>query len=668
MTARLRAVISSLKAWVTNLPASSLDDPASGEAPLRAELFTAAQMERHGWYLASIHEATLTGAPDRLLPRLADNRRALLSACNRLSKGEGPQFPAAEWLLDNIHLFDEEIRTAERHLPTGYSRELPRLDLGASAGLPRVYDLAIESVAHGDGQLGLHSLMHFFAAYQQVQPLRLGELWAIPIMLRLALIENLRRVAVAVAASRDERNLAEKWSDRMLDVAHREPKGLILVVADMTRSDPPMTPPFVAELVRRLHGHSTALAMPLSWLEQRLAESNQTTDQLVQLEAQHQAADQVTVSNSIGSLRLLAATDWSAFVESLSTVDKTLRDDPACIYSAMDFATRDTYRHAVEQIARDTHANEDDVAHAAIQAARDEANVDGADTPRKCHVGYHLLGPGRRALERKSGAGLAAMQRAQRLFARHPLAWFSTSIVSLSIALPALALWWAQSLVPADLPSRGLLLLALFAMVLGASHLAVAIVNWLVTLIVVPKPLPRMDFSKGIPPESRTLVVVPTMLDSEAGVAGLIEALEVRFLANRDFQLQFGLLTDFLDHSSEKAEGDEALLQAASQGIASLNAKYTNAADGTFVESRFFLFHRSRRWNPHEGVWMGHERKRGKLGELNALLRGGSNGFATVVGDVSQLQGVRYIITLDTDTQLPRDAAWKLVGTMAPIR
>lgn len=666
MTARLRAVISSLKASLTRLPKSVLDDPACGEAPLRAELFTAAQMERHGWHLASIHVASLNGQPDRLLPRLADNRRALLSACNRLSKGEGPQFPAAEWLLDNIHLFDEEIRTAERHLPTGYSLELPRLHVGASAGLPRVYDLAIESVAHGDGQLGLDSLMHFFAAYQQVQPLRLGELWAIPIMLRLALIENLRRVAVAVADSRDERNLAEKWSERMLDVAHREPKGLILVVADMTRSDPPLTPPFVAELVRRLHGHSTALAMPLSWLEQRLAESNQTTDQLVQLEAQHQAADQVTVSNSIGSLRLLAATDWSAFVESLSTVDKTLRDDPAGIYSAMDFATRDTYRHAVEQIARDTRANEDDVAHAAIQAARDEANVDGADTTRQCHVGYHLIGPGRQALEKKSGVGLPAMQRTQRLFARHPLGWFSASILSLSIALPALVLWCAQSLAPAVLPSGGLLLVALFAMLLGASHLAVAIVNWLVTLIVVPKPLPRMDFSKGIPPESRTLVVVPTLLDSEAGVAGLIEALEVRFLANRDPQLRFGLLTDFLDHSAEHAEGDEALLRTASMGIAALNAKYAVATESAFDGSRFFLFHRPRVWNPREGVWMGHERKRGKLGEMNTLLRGGgSNGFATVVGDVSQLQGVRYIITLDTDTQLPRDAAWKLVGTMA---
>ncbi|MCZ8014356.1 MAG: cyclic beta 1-2 glucan synthetase [Limnobacter sp.] len=663
--ARFRALLSSLKALAAYSPESAVDDAVTGEAPLRAELFTAAQMERHGWQLASIHVAALTQQADRLLPRLADNRRALLSACSRLSKGEGPQFPAAEWLLDNIHLFEEEIRTAERHLPKGYSRELPRLSTGPSAGLPRVYDLAIESVAHGDGQLGLGSLTHFFAAYQQVQPLRLGELWAIPIMLRLALIENLRRVAVAVAASRDERNLAAKWSDRMLDVAHREPKGLILVVADMTRSDPSMSPPFVAELVRRLHGHSTALAMPLSWLEQRLAEINQTTDQLVQLEAQQQAADQVTVSNSIGSLRLLAATDWSAFVESLSTVDKTLRTDPANTYSAMDFATRDTYRHAIEQIARDTNANEDNVAHSAIAAARDAANADPTQCPRQAHVGYHLIGPGRFALEQMSGSGLHALQRLQRLFIRHPLAWFSTSIITLSILFPVLALYWANSLAPMPWLSGGLLWVVGAALLLGASHLAVAWVNWVVTLFAVPKPLPRMDFSLGIPSASRTLVVVPTMLDSEAGVAALIEALEVRFLANRDTQLQFGLLTDFHDYTAEQAPGDDILLRAAITGVESLNAKYAAAEDETEVSSRFFLFHRPRRWNAREGVWMGRERKRGKLGELNALLRGGSREFAAVVGNTAQLQGVRYVITLDTDTQLPRDAAWKLVGTMA---
>ena len=264
--------------------------------------------------------------------------------------------PAGEWLLDNFYLIEEEVRTAKRHLPPGYSRELPRIASGPNAGLPRVYDLALHAVAHGDSRLGRGTLTRFIASYQTVKVLQIGELWAIPIMLRLALIENLRRVAARVAASLSERELAVLWADRMIDVAEHDPKSLILVVADMARSEPPMTAPFVAELSRRLHGRSTALALPLSWVEQHLGESHQTIEQLVQLEAQGQAAAQVSVSNGIASLRLLASMDWREFVETLSTVDQTLRLDPADVYSRMDFATRDSYRHAVERIARHSDA------------------------------------------------------------------------------------------------------------------------------------------------------------------------------------------------------------------------------------------------------------------------------------------------------------------------
>ncbi len=153
---------------------------------------------------------------------------------------------------------------------------MPRLRAGPSAGLPRVYDLALQTVAHGDGRLGRGTLTRFVASYQTVKVLKLGELWAFPIMLRLALIENLRRVGARIAAGREQRNLASAWADKMLDVAERDPKGLILVIADMARSDPPMTGPFVAELARRLQGRSAALALPLTWIEQRLAETHQS--------------------------------------------------------------------------------------------------------------------------------------------------------------------------------------------------------------------------------------------------------------------------------------------------------------------------------------------------------------------------------------------------------
>jgi hypothetical protein len=279
---------------------------AGDEPPLRSELFSSDQMKQHGKTLAGSHTLDLGRAPDQLLARLAENEGVLIGAFNLLTtavKTNRRIAPAGEWLLDNFYLIEEQIRTAKRHLPKGYSRELPRLLEGPSAGLPRVYDLALETISHGDGRIDLESLSSFVAAYQTVTVLKLGELWAIPIMLRLALIENLRRVGARIAADRLDRNRADYWADQMTETAEKDPKNLILVIADMARSSPPLVSSFVAELARRLQGQGPALALPLTWIEQRLSETGLTIEQLVQSENRQQAADQVSISNSIGSLR-----------------------------------------------------------------------------------------------------------------------------------------------------------------------------------------------------------------------------------------------------------------------------------------------------------------------------------------------------------------------------
>jgi len=642
------------------------------EAPLRAQLFTADEMEQHGRHLAAGHALARRRSRDRLLRRLSDNERVLADTCERLAQSAGQQrrvTPAGEWLLDNFHLIEEEVRTAKRHLPPGYSRELPSIAGGASAGLPHVYDLALHAVAHGDGRLGRGSLTRFIASYQTVRTLRLGELWAVPIMLRLALIENLRRVASRVAASMAERDLAGLWADRMIDIAERDPKSLILVVADMARSELAMTAPFVAELSRRLHGRSTALALPLTWVEQHLGESQQTIEQLVKFEAQAQAAAQVSVSNSIGSLRLLASMDWREFVETLSTVEQVLRDDPADVYPHMEFATRDSYRHAVERIARHSDAGEAEVARAAVQLAR-AAAAQPQPAAHRSHVGYYLVDAGQAQLERAVTMRASLAHRVRRIAARHPLAWFAGAILTTTLLLALLPLAIASygfATPLAALPvGAWVVAVAVAALLMSASQLAVAIVNLFAPLLVQPRALPRMDFSFGIPSASRTLVVVPSMLTSTHGIDALAEALEVRFLANRDAHLHFALLTDFLDAPEQTQPGDEALLGHARECIEALNRRYTEAGERPHGGDCFFLLHRPRRWNDADRVWMGHERKRGKLGDLNALLRGaGHERFSLVVGDTTVLPCVRYVITLDTDTQLPRDAARKFVATMA---
>ncbi|PKO56869.1 MAG: cyclic beta 1-2 glucan synthetase, partial [Betaproteobacteria bacterium HGW-Betaproteobacteria-21] len=580
-----------------------------------------------------------------------------------------------EWLLDNFYLIDEQIRTAKRHLPSGYSRELPRLERGPSAGRPRVYDIALETIAHGDGRVDTDSLSRFVAAYQSVSSLKLGELWAIPIMLRLAVIENLRRVSARISQDWAEHTLAAQWADQMISAAETDPKSLILVVADMARSGPPMSTAFVAELARKLQGRGSALALPLTWIEQRLSESGQTIEQLVLLENQQQAADQVSISNSIGSLRVLGAMDWREFVETMSEVEQTLRGDPGGVYGRMEFATRDRYRHATEEIARRSRLSEGEVARqvVALAHAGAAAAAGGGADAREAHVGYYLIDKGERQLERIVRPRRSALESMRGAAARWSLPLYLgaialiVSVIGLSLLAWTGPLRWPSGtpgwvMLPVGILISGIALLA-------ASQLAVALVNWLATVLVRPHSLPRMDFSRGIPTQLRTLVVVPTMLTGADDIESLVEALEVRFLANRDESLHFGLLTDFLDAAQATLPEDAALEQLARTRIEALNRKY---ADGTRQGSGdiFFLFHRARSWNPQERVWMGYERKRGKLADLNALLRGrapgqAGGGFDLVVGDTAILSNVKYVITLDTDTQLPRDVARQFVGAMA---
>ena len=629
------------------------------EPPLRSVLLSADQMEQYGKRLAASHKLMRGHTRDALLPRLASNEAILVDVCNLLSTAVSSNkriTPAGEWLLDNFYLIEEQIRTARQHFPKGYSRELPRLLTGPSAGLPRVYDLALEIISHGDGRVDPESLNRFIAAYQSVSMLKLGELWAIPIMLRLALIENLRRVAVRIAAGRIERNLASAWADQMFEIVETNPKNLVLVIADMARSNPPMTTPFVSEFARRLQGHSSALALPLNWVEQHLAESGRTIEQLVQSGNQQQAADQVSISNSIGTLRFLATMDWRHFVETQSGVEQLLIQDPHGSYAAMDFATRDAYRHVVENLAKLSPRTEQEIARAAIELAREGAIRQGA-TDRTAHVGYYLIDAGLPALEHAVEARLPLAKRVARLAKRAPLLMYLGPAALVTLGLTVYLLAYSDMRGYPDwlmLPLAALLLL-------GISQLAIALTNWLANIAIPPRPLPRLDFSSGIPVEWRTLVVVPTLISSQQQVESLIEALEVRFLANRDAHLHFGLLTDFCDAPAAHQPGDDALLACARSRIEALNDKYQGTHD-----SPFFLFHRPRVWHPQDRIWMGHERKRGKLAELNAFLRNRSDeGFSLIVGNTDALQGTQFVITLDSDTQLPRDAARQFVGALA---
>ena len=628
------------------------------EEPLRAELFSSDQMDQHGKKLAQIHQISDKPIKGHLLSRLSDNEKELNSVRRLIVeaiKNNSVITPAGEWLIDNFYLIEEQIRTAKKHLPKEYDRALPQLK--GSTGVTRVYDIALQIISHSDGQVDLEHLSTFVKSYQSISPLKIGELWAIPTMLRLALIENIRRIAAQIAADRINKNLADYWTKQLMDISEHDPKNLILVTGDMARSNPPMTSAFVSEMFRQLLGKGSALALSLTWIEQKLNEDGVTSNELINTEIQTQAANQLSISNSIGSLRLLNSIDWKSFVEEHSIIEQILRQDHNEIYSRMDFATRDRYRHAVEHLSKKSGIPENQIAKITIQLASQNIHSSQPNL-QKSHVGYYLIGKGLSKTKKVANIHSSIVDSFWGILKKSRLLAYLGFTFLITIAISASFLLKAYH----DTTNNQLLVLVSILAILASSQCAITIVNFFSTLLVKPHLLPSMDFSNKIPDDCSTLVVIPAMLANPKSIKELIKALEVRFLANRNQNLYFGLLTDFTDAPEQTLAEDQILLQLAQKRIEKLKKRYEQEQK----RSIFFLFHRPRRWNASEKTWMGYERKRGKLCELNGLLRGGSKHcFSSIIGDISALKQVKYIITLDSDTQLPHGAAWKMIATMA---
>ncbi|MFL5561875.1 MAG: GH36-type glycosyl hydrolase domain-containing protein, partial [Gemmatimonadaceae bacterium] len=633
--------------------------------PIRGELLGADQLATRARELA--RSQRVVAKPKRLrqtplLVRLNETRAVLEAAHNRLtaaSDAETDVGPAGDWLLDNFHVVQEHIREVRESLPRGYYRELPELATGTLAGYPRVYEIGITLIAHTEARIDLENVNLFIGAYQERTTLSVGELWAMPAMLRLGLIESVRRMALRTIQRLDDIELADKWAARLLSNGRPAAGTLGGPLDDFVRNTPPLTSQFVARLLHQLRLSEQSFPA-LLWFEQWIAEEGPTSEEAVARTTERMALTQVMTANSITSLRAIARFDWRVFVERQSVMEQVLRGDPTGHYTQMTFQTRDHYRHVVERIARRTEKREQDVAHAAIELARRSREVSPGDE-RHGHVGFWLINDGRAELERVTGYRPTWGERVHRAALHHPNLIFVGGIIVVTV----LALLTVLRV--ADAPSQHIASLLLAFTLLPAMDIAVNIVNQLVAAFLPPRVLPKLDLTRelGVPAEYRTAVVIPTLFGSVEAVREALDTIEVQYLANREPNLHFAILSDFTDSPTEHRDGDEAIVAAAVQGVQALNARYAGGD-----QTAFYLFHRPRLWNPQQGSWMGWERKRGKLAEFNRVLRqsdGGRPGsaFTTVIGDVVLLRSVRYVITLDSDTVLPPDAAPNLIGTIA---
>ncbi|ALM83252.1 GH36-type glycosyl hydrolase domain-containing protein [Bordetella sp. N] len=638
----------------------SHSSPWNDSAPVRNELFGVERLAQHARSLAAAQ--TVTNKPRRvtaLRKRLDGNAAVLLAAyrasAQELEDGRSVE-PAAEWLLDNYHVVEEQIRQIRDDLPAGFYRQLPKLSSGPFAGYPRVLGVAWAFVAHTDSNFDPEILRRFVSGYQEVQALTIGELWAIAITLRIVLVENLRRLAEEIEAGRSARDGADDLANAML--RSDDDVGGAPNLDALGRSAGPLSETFFAQLSKRLRDRDPHDTPALAWLQTRLAAQGSNTDAVVEQAQQLQGAANVSVRNVISSMRLMSDIDWADWFESVSLADACLRKSSA--FAAMDFATRDLYRKEIEHLARGSSISELEIAQRTLDMASGAAQTaPEIERERVGDPGYYLVGGGRRALERQIAYVAPLHLRLDRWAMRGGILGYTGTIVAVALLLLAFSAWigWRAG------GESGRMALFLILAFLPATELATALLNRLITWKLGATVLPAMDLTVDVPEKYRTLVAVPILLTTEAELLEQIEQLEVLYLSGAGGDLVYALLTDGPDAATETLPTDLSVLAAGSAAIARLNLAHGPAPAG----NRFLLLNRRRLFNKAEGTWMGWERKRGKLHELNRLLRGATDTSYTAIPGLKQQlpQRVRYVITLDADTRLPRDAAQRLIGKMA---
>ena len=590
----------------------------------RDNALDAGQLERLAAEVAAEHEiAASVGQGWRLLPRFRADRQSLLTTYNTLVAAQHrcrEISPAVDRFLNSFDLVEEHLQIIGQRLTWRYYHDLPNISRGDLAGYPRIYAVALCIITHINGSLGADTVDLFLRAYQRTTPLKIREIRALDLTLRIVLVEKLKRLAARIAQEQAEFEEAEILADGLL------------------------------ELNGQRQSPETPNALPL---EPEEVEEGQSTEQVMRLEHKRQSAMQSAADSIFADLISLSTLNWQELFERVSVVDAVLAGDPAAVYSSMDFVSQDSYRRAVERVAERTETSEVEAAQRAIHLASHPVQ---ADQTEREHVGYYLVDGGLPELEKALNYRPGLSERTIRLAKRYPTPVYLVALAAMTAVVVAGCVIYALRS-GADFPT--LIWVSLLSLI-PASEIASLGLRLFLMRIVRSSPLPKMDTSLGIPDEATTMVVVPTIFSSSTTVRESLERIEAHYLANQDRNIFFALLGDWKAAPREEMPDDNALLTAVVKGIKALNARYKEGP-----QDRFHLFHRHRLWNQGEGEWVGWEKKRGKLREFNRLLRGARDtSYTTCTADPTFLERVRYVISLDSDTVLPRDAARKLVGTI----
>ena len=618
------------------------------------------ELERHAKETARNHiVGDKKGNAQLLIPRVNQNFEYITctykALCGDIRKLI-PTVSAAEWLLDNHYIIEEQIKDIRHCIAEGYYRGLPILKSGYWRGYPRAYAIALEIVSHTDGVIDEKGLIHYISSYQSQSLLSMGEIWALAPMVRIALVEKTRQLCEKIMQLRSDWEAADQMAELIASSKNYDRMQLTQLFEDKLNRK--LSTSYIEHLLQNLRKRGIKGVDLLQYLDEQLAESNMTTEKAAELEHHLQAAWQISIGNSITSLRSVSALDWNDVFESLSHVEHILRQDPSDVYIHMDFESRDYYRHTVEEFAKACKTSEINIARSAVDCAV-QAKV-GPETENNSplkHVGYYLVGKGKETLRRKS-RGCEGIDKLSDSVSKNSAIYFGITVfLTLFIA----SLYFYYTFGRAHSMKYAIGVLTVLAVLIPVSDFVITLINIIISHTTRPRTLPKLELKEGVPVEAATMVIIPTLLPNEKRARELIDQLEVIYLSNRDENIFFSLVGDFKDAPRKETGDDRIISNTALEGVKKLNERYPNKN-----ANRFFYFHRCRTYNEGERKWMGWERKRGAIIEFNELVRGShETTYSIVSGEIDRLPRFKYIITLDADTSLPIGEAKRLVGTIS---
>jgi len=631
--------------------------------PIRKKIYSTERLGNYAETLAKHHRITAKRLRvPSLYKRFDDNAQALdniVSQSHSHKRYHKDSPKGLEWLLDNYHVVDTQIWQTSLDLPQRNYYQLPRLAIGKFAGYARILAIAWYYIEHTDSHFTTQNFCHFISHYQHAEILSISELWALPCVIKIVLIENLRRLSQAQMGKHHAHNQANSVADKALEKKDKSDRILPFSPPDVSKYSPSVLVAFTAQLAQRLRGKDPEKYPLLGWLNGQLANNNTTVDDIIQqVSLEHSVASE-TMSNIINSLRLLGEIDWKVPFEQLSYVDTTLRTYR--LYTDMDFSTRNLYRSNVERLASGSGLTECEIVGAALARAEKLHTSESlaSEKRRIGDPGYYLFGEGKRQFECDIGYKPSLHERIHYALGECGTRVYVGLIISLSVLLLAL---FVLALFALNFSVMLQVVLSLLALI-PIGEVSVLFVNQIILRFVQTHTLPCLSLKAGVPNDSRTFVVIPSLLSSKAGADKLTHQLEMHYLTCIDDNVSFGLLLDGVDAQSQALSSDKVHLQHINTKIAALNKKYPGCRN----RKRFYLLYRKRMFNRHEHTWMAWERKRGKLHELNRLLRGATDTTFTPVDadNIDVPEYIKYVVTLDEDTQLTRGAIRKLIGKMA---